>query len=197
MKSLEKLFLVALCFGISCSQISDELATNQLKSGDLGADKTHETKMVTVPFVVDYTGTYVYGPMGIPTDKCQINVFVEGEGTGTHVGNSTIYFDFCVNPIFEDDVFIKGEYGNAYSYIVAADGDTLFVSVEGAVLPGRLDDHPEHVVSYWRDPFVILDGTGRFEGATGSGMTDDYNSSEDQNSHHHWVGTITMKKGKR
>ena len=70
------------------------------------------------------------------------------------------------------------------------------MSVEGAVLPGRLDDHPEEVVSYWRDPFVILGGTGRFEDASGGGMTDDYNSSEDNNSHHHWVGTITMKKGK-
>ena len=65
------------------------------------------------------------------------------------------------------------------------------------VITGRLEDHPDYVVSYWRDPFEILGGTGRFEGAFGGGMTDDYNSSEDTNSHHHWKGTITMKKGKR
>jgi len=46
-------------------------------------------------------------------------------------------------------------------------------------------------------PFVILGGTGRFEGATGGGMTDDYNSSEDPYSHHQWVGKITLVKGKR
>jgi len=197
MESFKNLLLL-VCIGIfiSCSEFTDAVDDGQLKSGDLGADKTHETKMVTVPFVVDYLGTYVYGPFGMPTDKCPINVFVTGEGTGTHVGNSTAYFDFCVNPVFEGDVFVRGEYGDAYAYIVAANGDTLFVSVEGAVLPGRLDDHPEEVVSYWRDPFVILGGTGRFEDASGDGMTDDYNSSEDNNSHHHWVGTITMKKGK-
>ncbi len=57
-----------------------------------------------------------------------------------------------------------------------------------------MEDHPDHVVSYWRDPYKILGGTGKFEGATGEGMTDDYNSSEDQNSHHHWKGTMTLLK---
>jgi hypothetical protein len=42
------------------------------------------------------------------------------------------------------------------------------------------------VVSYWKDPFVILGGTGKYEGATGDIITDDYNSSEDPYSHHHW-----------
>ena len=45
----------------------------------------------------------------------------------------------------------------------------------------------------WRDPFVFKGGTGRFEGASGGGKTDDYNSSEDPNSHHHWKGTIRLK----
>lgn len=153
-------------------------------------------KMVEVPFTVDYVGTYLYGPFGIPTDKCDINVFVEGEGTGTHVGKSMIHFDFCVTPYFTPDGQLDhGDYGNSDAYIVAANGDMLFVSVEGTVYPGRLDDHPEHVVSYWRDPFVITGGTGRFEGATGGGMTDDYNSSEDTNSHHHWEGTISLQVG--
>ena len=80
--------------------------------------------------------------------------------------------------------------------MVAANGDILYISGEGFVIDGRLDDHPEYVISYWRDPFVILGGTGRFEGATGEGWTDDYNSSEDPNSHHNWTGTITMVKGK-
>jgi len=197
MKTLTKILFVALCmlFVLACSKSSDEILEVDLKSGNLGADRSDDAIMVTVPFVVDYVGTYT--DPGSTTDKCITNVIVDGVGTGTHVGNSTVHFDFCVNPIFEDGVFIRADYGNADAYIVAANGDTLFVSVEGAVLPGRLEDHPDYVVSYWRDPFVILDGTGRFEGATGGGMTDDYNSSEDANSHHHWEGTITMKKGKR
>ncbi len=79
----------------------------------------------------------------------------------------------------------------------SADGDTLFVPGIGRVLDGRLDGHPAFVVSYWRDPFVIPGGTGKYEEATGEIVTDDYNSSEDPNSHHHRKGTITMKKGKR
>ena len=60
---------------------------------------------------------------------------------------------------------------------------------------GRLDDHPEYVTSWWKDPWEITGGTGRFEGATGSGYTDDYNSAIDPYSHHRWTGTITMLKG--
>jgi len=200
MKIANYFLIVAVCLSLcySCSDTFEE-STSELKSGELGADKSHETKMVTVPFKADFIGTYTYGSFGEtnPDPRCPINVVVDGFGTGTHVGNSAVHFDFCVNPIFEGDVFIRGEYGNTEAYIVAANGDKLFVSVEGAVLPGRLDDHPDYVVSYFRDPFEILGGTGRFEGASGGGMTDDYNSSEDSNSHHHWEGTITMKKGKR
>jgi hypothetical protein len=200
MKNLKEFLMVVFCLSLcfACSDLGDD-PINDLKSGKLGASKDGESKMVTVPFKSAFVGTYTYGKFGEtnPNPKCPINVVVDGIGTGTHVGNSTVYFDFCVNPIFEGENFIRGEYGNSYSYIVAANGDTLFVSSEGAVLPGRLDDHPEYVVSYWRDPFIISGGTGRFEGATGSGISDDYNSSEDDNSHHHWEGTITMVKGKR
>ncbi len=171
MKTLYKFFFAAfsLILILACAKTSDDYISGNLKSGDLGADKTHQTKMVTMPFVVDYVGTYTYGTFGEtnPNPKCPINVVVDGVGTGTHVGKSAVHFDFCVNPVFDGDVFIRGEYGDSYVYIVAANMDTLFVSVEGAVLSGRLDDHPEYVVSYWRDPFIILGGTGRFEGAPG------------------------------
>lgn len=143
--------------------------------------------MVTVPFKVKYLGTYKY--VG-PSEECgpfQVNVIVDGDGTGTHLGRSTIHFDFCVDA--------EGNYSDPDAYIVAANGDILNISVEGQVIQGRQDDHPEFVTSYWKDdPFVILGGTGRFEGASGSGTTDDYNSSKDSYSHHNWSGTITMKK---
>ncbi len=68
----------------------------------------------------------------------------------------------------------------------------------GQVIYGNEDDHPDGVNSYWRDPFTILGGTGRFDGATGGGMSDDYNLDVyPGNSFHHWVGTITLVKGKR
>ncbi len=125
-----------------------------------------------------------------------MNVVVDGVGNGTHVGNSTIHFDFWILSLSADGDSVY--YGNTYAYIVAANQDTLFVSIEGAVVNTPLDDHPHYVINYWRDPFVILGGTGRFEGAgKGGGWSDDYNSTEDDYSHHQWEGTITMKKGKR
>lgn len=187
-KILLMVFCVSLCF--ACSEMVDEINDDNLKSGHLGSHKDGDIKKVTVPFKAYYTGTYQ--PYG---DRCPANVIVDGVGSGTHVGTSTIHFDFCVDPTtFGTDSVL---YGDTNAYIVADNGDSLFVSVEGAVVQTPLDDHPDYVFNYWRDPFVILGGTGRFEGAEGGGWSDDYNSTEDTNSHHQWTGTITMVKGKR
>ncbi|WP_340110735.1 hypothetical protein [Maribellus mangrovi] len=194
MKTIKKLFILAFCFALclACSDLGDEL-TGDLKSGELGSHKDGDLKMVTVPFIVNYLGTYMP-----PGDKCGpdvFNVIVDGVGDGTHVGCSTIHFDFCILGASADGD--STYYGDTYAYIVADNGDSLFVSIEGAVVEPPLEDHPDYVVNYWRDPFEILGGTGRFEGATGGGWSDDYNSTEDNYSHHHWEGTITMVKGKR
>ena len=148
--------------------------------------------MVSLPFEVTALGNYVYfGPDTLPVPKCaeplaDWRVIVDGNGSGTPVGDFTIHFDFCGDSL--------SHYGNNYAYLLTTTGDTLFISCAGQVLDGRLDDHPDFVTSYWKDPFVITGGTGIYEGATGEGMTNDYNSSEDPYSHHHWVGTITMMK---
>jgi hypothetical protein len=153
-----------------------------------------KARMVTLPFDVTATCNYTYvGPDTLPVPRCEapLNIWraiVDGKGTGTPVGDFTVHFDFCGDSI--------SNYGNVDAFMALSDGDTLFVSGAGRVFDGRLDDHPAYVVSYWRDPFVILGGTGKYRGATGNLTTDDYNSSEDQYSHHHWTGTITMMKGK-
>ncbi|MCW3786438.1 hypothetical protein [Plebeiibacterium sediminum] len=151
-----------------------------------------KTEMITSDFKADFTGTYLYtGPDTLPAPHCTdtilpIRVKVKCTGTSDLMGEINVHFDFCVNPN-------NGHYGNVYSYFVDSDSDTLFVGLEGAVINGKTDDHPSYVTSYWKDDFVILGGTGKFEDATGNGKTDDYNSSEDQNSHHHWEGQIMMK----
>jgi hypothetical protein len=152
---------------------------------------------VTVPFKVDYTGTYLF--QGFNPDRCNaVNVVVEGPGSGTHVGTSIIHFDFCGVPANDGTFdFLYGDPLPSDGYIVADNGDSLFVTISGRVIVGRADDHPEYVNSYWRDTFRITGGTGRFEDATGIGLSDDYNSDLDPFSHHNWDGTITMKKGKR
>ncbi len=181
------LWVFSMALVLACTDATDEVFSGNLKSGELGMDK--ESKMVTTPFVVEFVGTYT--DPGSTTEKCDMNVIVDGNGKGTHIGNATIHFDFCVTPFFEDGY---AAYGNTESYIVAANGDMIFIDLEGKVVFGRTDDHPEYVTSWWQDEFFITGGTGRFEGATGSGWTNDYNSSEDPNSHHYWQGTISMKK---
>ena len=149
-------------------------------------------RMETLPFEAEFTGTYtaVYED-SVTCGPCPwIHVIVDCTGESNVMGTFTTHFDFCA----DDQGYYPGK--RMVGHMLAENGDTLFVQSAGQVLEGRQEDHPEHVVSYWRDPFEILGGTGKFKGATGGGMGDDYNSSEDENSHHQWEGTITLAKEK-
>jgi hypothetical protein len=179
MKTPQKLllFLAVLCLSFFFTNC------NRLKNNP---------KPVTEPFVANFTGSYTYaGPDTLPNPKCgeqfaAWRAIVDGNGSEAHLGNFSVHFDFCGDSL--------SNYGNCYAYMIAADGDSLFLDASGRVLDGRLDDHPAFVTSYWRDTINILGGTGKFSGATGKLLTDDYNSSEDPNSHHNWKGTITLLK---
>ncbi|HUW93993.1 MAG TPA: hypothetical protein VMV74_12570 [Bacteroidales bacterium] len=187
MKTLQRIlfFTAVICLIVSCSKYEGDDMNVSLKKGKA------EPTTVTVPFKADFVGNYddvsVNATCG---DFPNMMVTNTGGGTGSHLGNFTHYFEFCCD-------VISGYYplGHMVAYLTAANGDVLFVSCEGQVIDGRAEDHPDYVISYFRDPFVILGGTGRFAGAKGSGMTDDYNSSLDPYSHHHWTGTITLIKG--
>ena len=146
----------------------------------------------TLPFEADFTGTYT--AIYVDSVTCGpgpwMRVIVNCTGECNVLGTFTTHFDFCA----DSAGYYPGQQMGAH--MIADNGDTLFVECAGQVLEGRQEDHPEHVVSYWKDPFKILGGSGKFEGSTGEGMTDDYNSNLDQNSHHHWTGTITLVKEK-
>ena len=145
----------------------------------------------TLPFAADFTGTYTaFYADSLECGPGFMRVIVDCTGKNELLGTFTTHIDFCS----DEEGFYPGKRMEAY--MLAENGDTLFVSCAGQVLPGKLDDHPDFVVSYWRDPFEILGGSGKFKGATGSGNTDDYNSNQDQNSHHSWKGSITLLKQK-
>jgi len=177
----------ALVLFLALNFYSCKTSTSESKKAD---DKA---EMVSKAFEVELIGDYMYvGPDTLLTPKCfdtllPLRVIVDGKGTSELMGEVTGHFDFCVH-------WENGNYGNTYAYIVDKGNDTLFVSCEGVVLPGKEEEHPSYVTSYWKDDFVILGGTGKYAGASGEGKTDDYNSSEDPNSHHQWKGTITMLK---
>ena len=153
--------------------------------------KEEPKEPVAVAFEASFTGKYTYvGPDTLADQKCTdpLNVWraiVDCEGTSNVMGDLTVHFDFCGDA--------NGNYGNTFAFMVDKKSDTLFVSCEGKVEEGRLEGHPEHVISWWKDEFEILGGTGKYKGASGKGMTNDYNSSKDAHSHHQWEGIITLR----
>jgi len=176
-------YLLVLCLAFnfySCSYFSSD----SKKAED-------KTEMVTEAFDAEFIGNYTYfGPDTLLPPRCTDSLYawriiVDCEGTSNIMGDITVHFDFCSDE--------KSNYGNNYAYMVDKSSDTLFITCEGKVIIGKTEEHPAHVTSYWRDDFKILGGTGKFEGAIGKGKTDDYNSSEDPNSHHLWKGIIVLK----
>ncbi len=147
-------------------------------------------RKVTLPFVANFTGNYVsMGPCETCGELPSMLVVNEGTGISNMLGKFTHHLEFCCNAE-------KGFYPGGYikGYLTASNGDRLDVVISGRVITGRSYGHPNFVTSYWRDPFTITGGTGRFKEARGCGFSDDYNSSLDPYSHHRWKGTITLVK---
>jgi len=145
----------------------------------------------TESFDASFTGTYTsVTPDSVLCGPGGLHVVVDADGKNDLLGDFTVHFSFCVDP--------EGYYGEKAmkAYLVDSQGDTLFIGMDerGRVIQGRLDEHPSHVISYWQDNFILAGGSGRFEGATGYCVSDDFNSSEDDHSHHHWTGEITLVK---
>ena len=195
---IKLLFLMAVIILFAGCNKSDDL----INDSDVVL-KSAQPHFVTLPFKADFVNTYLpeTGPNSMCGDWDPANgqfwmmVYGEGGGTATHLGKFTHHFEFCCD--WASGIY-PGPSGYMVAYFVAANGDSLFLSVQGQVMDGRLDHHPEDVNSYFTDPWEITGGTGMFEGATGHGMTDDYNrDSYPDNSFHHWTGEITLVKGKR
>lgn len=165
------------------------------KNTSSDSEKSEDVNVtVTETFEAEFTGNYIYfGPDTLLPSRCNDSlsnrIIVDCEGISNIMGDIKVHFDFCGNE--------QGYYGNIYGYFVDNNNDTLFISGGGKVIEGKTEEHPSFVTSYWKDNFEIIGGTGKYEGATGKGKTDDYNSSEDPNSHHNWKGTITLIKSKR
>jgi hypothetical protein len=159
----------------------------------INCNRQKAPKTVDLPFTAEALGEYKYaGPDTLSDQKCTgslsaMRVLVDATGTGTPMGKFAAHFDFCGDSL--------SHYGNGYAFLVDEKEDTLFFDVSGQVLDGRLEEHPEYVISYWKDTFKIIGGTGQYKGATGTIMSNDYNSSQDQYSHHNWTGTLTLIKG--
>ncbi len=107
----------------------------------------------------------------------------EGTGSEAIIGEFTFHVSFCVNPANFEYAIIDGSF-------IDQNGDLLFIDGHGQVVPSM---EPGYEFEF-RDPFEFVGGTGRFEGATGSGMTKSFNNSTLNITDHTWEGTITLKK---
>jgi hypothetical protein len=114
-----------------------------------------------------------------------------GAGEATHLGRFTVHITFCVDAtdLLDDGMLTEGEsvpYDNGFGVLVAANGDELYMAIAGAVLPS---DDPAFDFEF-HDPFTFVGGTGRFEGATGEGMTDSFVDQAADRTYHDWSGVL-------
>lgn len=78
--------------------------------------------------------------------------------------------------------------------LVAANGDELHITIAGVVLP---TDQPGFDFDF-QDPFQFAGGSGRFEGASGVGITNSLVDAQGQPSRtrHAWSGTLVVPRGR-
>ena len=115
-----------------------------------------------------------------------------GEGEATHLGHFTTIMQFCGAGF---------DYKNGEGSFVAANGDELYFVVPsfGAIGHVILFEDP-YYEAYFQDPFTFTGGTGRFEGASGGGMTDskvnlfddEGNFIAEHQTDHIWTGTLIL-----
>ncbi len=158
---------------------------------------------VTVPFKATFFTTGVLMP---DEERCGaappflLNT-QDGDGQATHLGNFSIHITFCVDvtdllndPGDDGEPLTEGEsvpYFDGIGTFTAANGDLLRFTIAGAVLPS---DHPDYDFEF-ADPFEFTGGTGRFQGATGMGVTNSFVDFEAGRTDHQWSGMLTLQKG--
>lgn len=138
----------------------------------------------TIPFEADFFTTLV---SFAENDDCSapknfLNT-QQGGGSATLIGDFTTTLTFCVNPA-------NFEYDNVQGSFLAANGDEIFISGGGQVLPS---DEPGYDLEFM-DPFEITGGTGKFKDATGGGMTNSFVNMTTHQTDHVWTGTIRVMR---
>ena len=125
----------------------------------------------------------------------------EGYGEATHLGRFKIRITFCVDATdLGDGILSPGESIPYFSnektegYLLAANGDKIYILIEeGEIIP---TDVPGYEYEF-KDPFLFTGGTGRFEGVSGSGVTNSLVTFEPvERTDHKWSGILQFPKGR-
>ncbi|HMB92097.1 MAG TPA: hypothetical protein VKP65_14690 [Rhodothermales bacterium] len=153
-------------------------------------------RAVTIPFKSDFFSNGV----AVPDPDCGafppiLKNIQDGFGEATHLGRFAFHVTFCqdITDLLDGEL-TEGEsvpYWNAVGTMTAANGDELWITGSGAILPS---DHPDYDFEF-NDPFEFVGGTGRFEGASGDVVTHSFVDFASGQVDHDWSGTLTLLTG--
>jgi hypothetical protein len=195
------LLLAAILFFWSCtdeSAVSPDIAESDTGIADFGGTLGRGNVTITVPFKAKFftAGGLVFGDISCGPPPIFLNI-QEGDGQATHLGKFEVYISFCmdVSDFLDDGQLTEGEslpYDNGVGTFTAANGDELWFTISGAVLPS---DHPDFDFEFF-DPFEFTGGTGRFQNAGGNGVTYSFVNASEGRTEHHWTGSLTLHPGR-
>lgn len=149
-----------------------------------------------IPFQFKF---YSLGGPVVGDESCGVSpvVLVRQEGAGSNklLGEFTFVSQFCNNLATGEyglhDYFEEEGLSASFGYFLAENGDRLNIGpIIGQVIPSTKEGYD----LMFQDPFEIISGTGRFEGATGSGTTDSFVNLQKGRTDHIWTGTIYLRK---
>ena len=187
--------LLVLAFFTACEMSTKEIKPdnpgNSVEKVELGSSENPGDKMVTVPFKSKF---YTEQEGELDFEACEgdliaLNTQVGG-GNATHLGEFTTRMTFCMN--FDESGPEFAKYWGVDGAFIAANGDELWFTVSGQVILYP-EGHDPFYLAYFDDEFIFLGGTGRFEGATGSGHTNSFTNFV--HTDHNWTDILTLKKG--
>lgn len=210
MKKIYLFLLSILCIAIitSCDPYENEPLIDQelfQKKDQTETFNSKSSKSITVPFKATFytikDNDYTDEEFCSEDPYLALNHQV-GKGYGTHLGGFDIIITFCGAGF---------DYKNGTGSFIAANGDELYVQIPSEGEIGHVmfipEGHPlfgSEYEAYFEDPFSIIGGTGRFEGATGEGMTssfvdlfNDEGFIPEHRTDHNWTGTLTFNPGSR
>ena len=153
---------------------------------------------VTLPFKATFHTDLI---SNVPDPSCgefpRLLNTQEGWGEATHLGRFSVRITFCIDAtdILDDGQLTEGEslpYDEGQGALVAANGDSLYITIAGAVLP---TEHPDFEFAF-EDPFQVAGGSGRFAGASGEGVTNslvDFDGVPSR-TQHRWSGTLVLPR---
>jgi len=195
MKNLKLVLLLVtgFCLLTACEKNvhywGDDSPGNTLKNGP------ETSLLITVPLKGDFT---VVPEAMMPDETYEeygFKLIMAGDGTMSHLGKMT------TRMIFWAEGGPVGPYGYGSGTFVAANGDELYFEFDEGLIVWNEKENADFYLTRFNDPIQFSGGTGRFEGATGSMMSNAFVHYPDPNVEgDFWhtdffsYGTLTMEK---